>query len=96
MGIVSIGVVAMGVVNAAVVGMGIFSAGITTMGINVWSPKGAYLQQIVDNNNPLLHGNIHVYPTAVQAETQAKKLGCLGVHKMGDSWKPCAHHVDPE
>tara|TARA_Y100001968_G_C19189838_1_gene634634 strand:- start:227 stop:658 length:432 start_codon:yes stop_codon:yes gene_type:complete len=91
MGVVSLGVVAMGVVNASIVGMGIFSAGITTMGLKVWSPEGAALQQTVENSDSSLK-NIYAYPTRSQAEVEAKKLGCLGVHKMGKLWMPCATH----
>ena len=91
MGVVSLGVVAMGVVNASIVGMGIFSAGITTMGLKVWSPESAVLQQTLENSDSSLR-NIYAYPTRSQAEVEAKKLGCLGVHKMGSLWMPCATH----
>ena len=91
MGVVSLGVVAMGVVNASIVGMGIFSAGITTMGLKVWSPEGAVPQEILDNK--FSSSNNHLaYPTRQLAESEAKKLGCLGVHKMGKFWMPCATH----
>ena len=93
MGVVSLGVVAMGVVNASIVGMGIFSAGITTMGLKVWSPEGAALEKIIDNSNSSSSSkNIYAYPTRSKAESEAKKLGCLGVHKMGNLWMPCATH----
>ncbi len=92
MGVVSLGVVAMGVVNASIVGMGIFSAGITTMGLKVWSPESAALQKILDNSETSHSKNIYAYPTRSEAESEAKKLGCLGVHKMGSLWMPCATH----
>ncbi len=92
MGVVSLGVVAMGVVNASIVGMGIFSAGITTMGLKVWSPEGAALQQTIENTDHSSSKNIYAYPTRSQAKAEAKKLGCLGVHKMGRLWMPCATH----
>ncbi len=91
MGVVSLGVVAMGVVNASIVGMGIFSAGITTMGLKVWSPEGRALQQTF-NEDSSPKKNIYAYPTRAKAETKARELGCLGVHKMGDLWMPCATH----
>ncbi len=91
MGVVSLGVVAMGVVNASIVGMGIFSVGITTMGLKVWSPEGASIEQIHKESDSSLN-NLYAYPTKSKAETEAKKLGCLGVHKMGDLWMPCATH----
>ena len=91
MGVVSLGVVAMGVVNASIVGMGIFSAGITTMGLKVWSPEGAVLEQTVENSESSFK-NIYAYPTRAEAEVEAKKFGCLGVHKMGKLWMPCATH----
>ncbi len=91
MGVVSLGVVAMGVVNASIVGMGIFSAGITTMGLKVWSPEGAALQKTVENSESSLK-NIYAYPTRAEAEEKARKFGCLGVHKMGNLWMPCATH----
>ena len=92
MGVVSLGVVAMGVVNASIVGMGIFSAGITTMGIKVWSPATSPVEQInkVSNSQPL--NNFFAYPNKSEAEAKAKKIGCIGVHKMGDLWMPCATH----
>ncbi len=95
MGVVSLGVVAMGVVNASIVGMGIFSVGITTMGLKVWSPEGAALQQTLENSDSSLK-NIYAYPTRSQAEEEAKKFGCLGVHKMGNLWMPCATHGTSE
>ena len=91
MGVVSLGVVAMGVVNASIVGMGIFSAGITTMGLKVWSPEGSFLQQTHKSSDSPAH-NIYSYQTRSKAESKAKELGCLGVHKMGDLWMPCATH----
>ena len=96
MGVVSLGVVAMGVVNASIVGMGIFSVGITTMGLTVWSPEGATLQQKIDNSDSLSSKNIFAYPTRSQAEEAAKKHGCIGVHKMGQLWMPCATHGTPQ
>ncbi len=94
MGVVSLGVVAMGVVNASIVGMGIFSAGFTTMGIKVWSPGGANIEQTTEDRNlsSSSQNNIFAYPTKSQAELEAKRIGCLGVHKMGDFWMPCATH----
>ena len=92
MGVVSIGIVAMGVINASIVGMGIISAGVTTMGLKVWSPEGAVIQKPIETINSLSHKNIYAYPTKSQAEEEAKKLGCLGVHKMGKLWMPCASH----
>ena len=93
MGVVSIGVVAMGVVNASIVGMGIFSAGITTMGLKVWSPENTAIQQSLNSSNSSSSKNIYAYPSKSQAEREAKKLGCVGVHKMGKLWMPCATHI---
>ena len=93
MGVVSIGVVAMGVINASIVGMGIFSAGITTMGLKVWSPEKTAIQQSLNKSNSSSSKNIYAYPTKSQAESEAKKLGCVGVHKMGQLWMPCATHI---
>ena len=92
MGVVSLGVVAMGVVNASIVGMGIFSAGITTMGLKVWSPEKAVLQQDIHKSDSSSAKNVFAYATRSEAEAAAKKLGCLGVHKMGKLWMPCANH----
>ena len=93
MGVVSIGVVAMGVINASIVGMGIFSAGITTMGLKVWSPENTAIQQSIKSSNSASSKNIYAYPSKLQAEREAKKLGCVGVHKMGKLWMPCATHI---
>ncbi len=92
MGVVSFGVVAMGVVNASIVGMGIFSAGITTMGLKVWSPSPSVSEQIIHSESSLPSSNVFAYPSKAKAEQEAKKLGCLGVHKMGKLWMPCADH----
>ncbi len=92
MGVVSLGVVAMGVINASIVGMGVFSAGITTMGIKVWSPSNSVIEQAINNESSLPTKNIYVYRSKAQAEKEAKRLGCIGVHKMGDLWMPCASH----
>lgn len=91
MGVVSLGVVAMGVINASIVGMGIFSAGVTTMGLKVWSPIGPSTEQTISKESPTSN-NIFAYPSKSKAEKEAKKLGCVGVHKMGDFWMPCATH----
>ena len=96
MGVVSIGVVAMGVVNASIVGMGIFSAGITTMGLKVWSPENNAIQESINRSYSPSSKNIYAYPTKSQAEIEAKKLGCIGVHKMGPLWMPCATHINPD
>ena len=96
MGVVSIGVVAMGVVNASIVGMGIFSAGFTTMGLKVWSPENTAIQRSLNNSESSSLKNIYAYPTKLQAENEAKKLGCIGVHKMGELWMPCATHPNPD
>ena len=92
MGVVSLGVVAMGVINASIVGMGIFSVGITTMGLKVWSPSGPVIEEKVDNSNSSVNKNIYAYYNKSKAESQAKKIGCIGVHKMGNLWMPCATH----
>ena len=95
MGVVSIGAVAMGVVNASIVGMGIFSAGITTMGLKVWSPENNAIQEQINRSNSPSQKNIYAYSTKAQAEIEAKKIGCVGVHKMGKLWMPCAIHINP-
>ena len=95
MGVVSIGAVAMGVLNASIVGMGIFSAGITTMGLKVWSPENNAIQESINRSNSSSSKNIYAYPTKAQAESKAKKIGCNGVHKMGELWMPCAIHINP-
>ena len=92
MGVVSLGVVAMGVINASIVGMGIFSAGITTMGIKVWSPLGQPVEELLHNQNSESSKNIYAYQSKAKAESEAKRLGCVGVHKMGDYWMPCSTH----
>ena len=96
MGVVSIGVVAMGVVNASIVGMGIFSAGITTMGLKVWSPENNAIQESINRSHSPSSKNIYAYPTKSQAEINAKELGCIGVHKMGKLWMPCATHINTD
>ena len=95
MGVVSIGAVAMGVLNASIVGMGIFSAGITTMGLKVWSPENNAIQESINHSNSSSSKNIYAYPTKAEAEIEAKKIGCNGIHKMGKLWMPCAIHIPP-
>ena len=95
MGVVSIGAVAMGVFNASIVGMGILSAGITTMGLKVWSPENNAIQEQINRSNSPSQKNIYAYSTKAQAEIEAKKIGCNGVHKMGKLWMPCAIHIKP-
>ena len=92
MGVVSLGVVAMGVINASIVGMGVFSAGVTTMGLKVWTPVGPKIEQSTKKTNSSDSINIYAYPTKAKAIEEAKKLGCKGIHKMGDLWMPCATH----
>ena len=92
MGVVSFGIVAMGVINASIVGMGIFSAGITTMGLKVWSPVSPSVEKTINSESSLPLNNIFAYPSKERALQEAKKLGCIGVHKMGNLWMPCATH----
>ena len=93
MGVVSLGVVAMGVINASIVGMGVFSTGVTTMGLYVWPPVVPQIEQSTKKqNNSSDSRNIYAYPTKAKAIKEAKKLGCKGIHKMGDLWMPCATH----
>ena len=96
MGVASIGVVAMGVLNASIVGMGIFSAGITTMGLKVWSPDNSAIQQLINKSPTSSSKKIYAYSKKSIAEAEAQKLGCIGVHKMGDLWMPCSTHIQPE
>jgi hypothetical protein len=89
MGVVSIGVVAMGVFNAAIVGMGLIAVGFNTMGVLTAGPMSMGLIQIRSTTNP----RYLAYPSREQAEEQAAKLGCVGVHRMGDRyWMPCNEH----
>ena len=92
MGVVSFGIVAMGVINVSIVGMGLFSAGITTMGLKVWSPTAPSVEKTINSESSLPSNNIFAYPNKEKAVQEAKKLGCIGVHKMGDLWMPCATH----
>ena len=92
MGVVSFGIVAMGVINASIVGMGLFSVGITTMGLKVWSPAGPQVEQTINSDSSLPSNNIFAYRSKEKALQEAKKLGCIGIHKMGDLWMPCATH----
>ena len=89
MGVVSIGVVAMGVINVAIVGMGLLAVGVNTMGVITAGPMSMGLIQIRSTTNP----RYLAYPSKEQAEEQAEKIGCRGVHRMGDVyWMPCAEH----
>ena len=98
MGVISLGVVAMGVVNASVVGMGIISAGFTTMGIVEWSPSGqehvhhGSLHHSRNHSDQGIIKNNTAYSTKAEAENQAQKIGCNGVHRMGNLWMPCSTH----
>ena len=98
MGVVSLGVVAMGVVNASIVGMGVISAGLTTMGVLEWTPRpnnhlhhGAGHQEKKQSQFGTRHNEL-AYPTKAEAEKNSKRLGCKGVHRMGNMWRPCASH----
>ena len=92
MGVVSFGIVAMGVINLSIVGMGIFSAGITTMGLKVWSPSAPSFEKTINSESSLQSNNIFAYTSKEKAVQEAEKLGCIGVHKMGDLWMPCSTH----
>lgn len=38
-----------------------------------------------------------LYPTQAAAEKAAKQhFNCIGAHKMGDQWMPCAKHGNAE
>ena len=89
MGVVSIGVVAMGVINASIVGMGLIAVGVNTMGVITAGPMSMGLIQIRSSTDP----RYLAYPSREEALEQAKKLGCEGVHRMGERyWMPCQEH----
>ena len=93
MGVFSFGAVAMGIVNLSVVGMGIISAGITTMGLWEYSPKSQSHDHIShDKKISTIKKEIimpGLFNTKEDAEKDAAKYGCTGVHKMGEKWMPC-------
>ena len=66
------------------------------MGLKVWSPENNAIQESINRTNYPSSKNIYAYPTKFQAEIEAKKLGCVGVHKMGKLWMPCATHINPD
>ena len=63
------------------------------MGLKVWSPEGAALQQLTEQGGTSSDKNILAYSTRSKAEEEAKKPGCLGVHKIGELWMPCLTHT---
>ncbi len=101
MGVISIGVVAMGIINASIVGMGILSLGVSTMGVFTAGPISMGLIDLRSGKSHNHHQHINdlsnikntnAYETKKDALLQADKLGCEGVHKMGDYWMPCNKH----
>ena len=68
--------------------MGIISAGKTTIGIIEFPSSGGHNHSA--HNNSML--NSHAFLTKEEAEKRAEKLGCSGIHKMGDFWIPCESH----
>lgn len=106
MGVVSIGVVAMGVINLSVVGMGLLAVGVNTMGVWTAGPLSMGLVRLDQPNGGTSAHQHHqhtsaqtsknpavmAYPSREQAEKEAEKLGCQGVHAMGNLWMPCNEH----
>jgi len=106
MGVVSIGVVAMGVINLSVVGMGLLAVGVNTMGVWTAGPLSMGLVRLDQpqgadsaHQHHRHHGDqrtdnpaLMAYPSREQAEKEAEKLGCTGVHAMGKLWMPCNEH----
>ena len=106
MGVVSIGVVAMGVINFSIVGMGLLAVGVNTMGVWTAGPGAHGLVRLGGQKHPPSAHQHHAapaspaapqaglmaYPSREQAELEAKKLGCSGVHAMGELWMPCNAH----
>jgi len=88
------------------VGMGLLAVGANTMGVCASGPLSMGLMLFVKTNiSPSdhqyqLHGShqgsdnpaLMAYPSREQAELEAKKLGCTGVHAMGKLWMPCNEH----
>ena len=69
--------------------MGLVAVGVNTMGVITAGPMSMGLIQIRSTTNP----RYLAYPSREAAEQEAKKLGCEGVHRMGDSyWMPCNEH----
>ena len=87
MGVISIGVVAMGVISGSIVGMGLLAVGVNTMGVVTAGPMSMGLIQLAGTNPRSL-----AYPTQAEALEQARKIGCKGVHRMGNYWMPCEEH----
>lgn len=87
MGVISIGVVGMGVISASIVGMGLLAAGVNTMGLVTAGPMSMGLIQLAGTDP-----RSFAYSSRSEALEQARKLGCEGVHQMGDYWMPCREH----
>lgn len=105
MGVISLGIVGMGIINAGIVGMGLLSLGVTTMGVwtagqinmglidlNGLPEKNSHHHGTHSNNNSDLDPRFSAYSTKEEALQAAMKVGCKGVHQMGDYWMPCEHH----
>ncbi|MEC7248026.1 MAG: hypothetical protein VXV94_02515 [Cyanobacteriota bacterium] len=103
MGVVSIGVVAMGVINLAIVGMGLLAVGVNTMGVWTAGPMSMGLVRLGGQGQGHDHsshqGSVRsedprflAYSTRAEAESQAKLIGCEGVHQMGSHWMACSRH----
>ena len=108
MGVLTVGAVAMGVVNLAVVGMGVLVAGVNVMGVWWTGMEGMGPFRLgggaaaVHRHSPphqqphaAAPGQLMAFPSREQALAEAGRLGCAGVHRMGDLWMACAHHPEP-
>ena len=96
--------------TATVVGLGVLIAGVNVMGV-WWVGVEGMGPFRLGTQAPLVHhlhgsgqvleganrgiGNVYAYPSREVALQKARLLGCSGVHRMGDLWMPCEHHVEP-
>ncbi|MBM5802086.1 MAG: hypothetical protein FJ077_14960 [Cyanobacteria bacterium K_DeepCast_35m_m2_023] len=92
MGVISIGAVGMGVINAAVVGMGVLVMGVNVMGVWWGGYSGMGPHRLGGEPTVVPAQQRFAYPSRQEALDQARRLGCRGVHAMGNLWMPCDHH----
>ena len=72
-------------------GMGLVAVGVNTMGVITAGPMSMGLIQIRSTNQSPVSGLSLSREEA--EEPRPQKLGCEGVHRMGDRyWMPCNEH----
>ena len=100
MGVINLSIVGMGLLAIGANTMGVWTVGPMSMGLVKIGGSDSHGHNSHNRNSSNHNSQAQspddprflAFPTKAQAETQARLIGCEGVHQMGSHWMPCAEH----